>query len=88
MHDCCTPGGGCSKNMEQMPEELMARFEELAAFEHEFEDVEDEISKSHLLTMRAFAMGTLRHIFSSSLRANTALLRHIHVCSLTYEHDR
>jgi hypothetical protein len=35
--------------MEQMPEELMARFEELAALEHEFEDVEDEISKSHFL---------------------------------------
>ena len=30
-----------------MPEELAARFEELAALEHEFEDAELEISKSH-----------------------------------------
>jgi hypothetical protein len=52
MPDCCTPGGGCSKDMEPMPEELMARFEELAALEHEFEDVEDEISKSHLSFLR------------------------------------
>jgi len=32
---------------DQMPEELTARFEELAALEHEFEDAELEISKSH-----------------------------------------
>jgi hypothetical protein len=55
MHDCCTPGGGCSKTMEHVPEELMARFEELSALEHEFEDAEEEISKSHLSTMCAFA---------------------------------
>ena len=44
--------------MEHMPEELMARFEELTALEHEFEDVEEEISKSHFFTMRAFATNT------------------------------
>jgi hypothetical protein len=36
----------------QMPEELMARFEELSALEHEFEDVEEEISKYNFSTMR------------------------------------
>jgi hypothetical protein len=30
----------------KMTEEFTARFEELAALEHEFEDVEEEISKS------------------------------------------
>jgi hypothetical protein len=30
----------------KMTEEISARFEELAALEHEFEDVEEEISKS------------------------------------------
>lgn len=30
-------------------EEVSARFEELAALEHEFEDAEEEISKSHCL---------------------------------------
>lgn len=38
-----------------MTEEISARFEELAALEHEFEDVEEEISKSqfHYYTNRA-----------------------------------
>lgn len=31
------------------PEEVSARFEELAALEHEFEDAELETSKSHCL---------------------------------------
>ena len=44
--DCCSPGGSCSKPMDhQMNEVDVARFEELAALEHEFEDVEEEISK-------------------------------------------
>jgi hypothetical protein len=30
------------------PEEVSARFEELAALEHAFEDAEEEISESHL----------------------------------------
>ena len=48
MHDCCTPGDVCSNTMDhQIPEALMARFEELSALEHEFEDVEEEISKLH-----------------------------------------
>lgn len=47
MSDCCSPGGHCSHNMDtKMTEEISARFEELAALEHEFEDVEEEISKS------------------------------------------
>ncbi|KAF7568181.1 hypothetical protein PtrM4_127940 [Pyrenophora tritici-repentis] len=32
---------------EQMPEEVVVRFEELGALEHEFEEAELEISKSH-----------------------------------------
>lgn len=49
MSDCCSPGGHCSHTMDtKMTEEFTARFEELSALEHEFEDVEEEISKSQL----------------------------------------
>lgn len=57
MSDCCDPvTGSCSHEMEhQMPEEMAARFEELAALEHEFEDVEEEISKCTHQTNSALA---------------------------------
>jgi hypothetical protein len=37
-----------------MPEELVARFEELTALESEFEDVESEISKSRTILLYLF----------------------------------
>jgi hypothetical protein len=62
MSDCCSPGGHCSKAMDtQMTEEVAARFEELAALEHEFEDVEEEISMSHNIALMAIAHSVTSH---------------------------
>lgn len=61
---------------EHMPEEVAARFEELAALEHEFEVADEEISKSHSLSYQT----PTRAIGASSYRRVTLLRASNYTC--------